>query len=384
VRWLVLVILIGCRGSAHREPASRSAFYADTFTQRPTVAEMTRLGALVFADPSLSASGKVACATCHDPAHAFGPPNGDAVQLGGVRAAPSLRYLATVPRFDEHHSDGDDGSSEQGPAGGYTWDGRMQSTHDQARSPLFSPLEMANKSPQDFQLRLERSAYADQLRGAFGEDVLENTDQALKAATLVLEVYQQDPVAFSPYTSKYDAVLRGTAKLTDEEERGRQLFDAPDQGNCASCHPDTIANGFPVFTDFGFAALGVPRNRDIPANTAPGYFDLGLCGPYRTDLATHPEYCGMFRTPPLRNVALRQRFFHNGVFTSLEQVVEFYATRDSDPQRWYRSEPYDDLPAQYRKNVERRAPFGPTRRLSTEDVHAIVAFLGTLSDGWTP
>src|ERR1700722_13093295 len=73
------------------------------------VAALTRLGRALFFDPSLSASGKLACASCHDPAHAYGPPSDAAVVLGGtdmrqpgVRAVPSLRYLQAVPQFDEH------------------------------------------------------------------------------------------------------------------------------------------------------------------------------------------------------------------------------------------------------------------------------------------
>ncbi len=366
--------------SPARAPASSAAFYADTFTKRPSVRELTELGARVFADPSLSASGTVACASCHDPAHAFGPANADAVQLGGTRAAPSLRYLQIVPRFTEHFYDEDD-PADQGPAGGYTWDGRMATTHDQAHAPLFSPLEMANASPADFADRLRNAAYAGDFRAAFGDTALDTPASALKAATLALEVYQQDPATFYPYASKYDAVLRGTATLSPREARGRALFEDPAKGNCASCHPDTVSSGFPALTDFGFVALGAPRNRAIPANADPAYFDLGLCGPYRTDLATHAEYCGMFRTPSLRNVAVRRRFFHNGVFTSLPQVVEFYATRDSDPKRWYRGEPFDDLPPRYRSNVHRDPPFGGKRRLSPDEVRDIVAFLETLTDG---
>jgi cytochrome c peroxidase len=79
----------------------------------------------------------------------------------------------------------------------------------------------------------------------------------------------------------------------------------------------------PQFTDFGFNALGVPRNPAIPANTKGDYYDLGLCGPERRDFADHKEYCGLFRTPSLRNVALRRTFFHNGRFHTLREVLEF-------------------------------------------------------------
>ena len=75
----------------------------------------------------------------------------------------------------------------------------------------------------------------------------------------------------------------------------------------------------------------MPRNREIPANADPHYFDLGVCGPLRTDLAGHGEYCGRFLTPTLRNVALRQTFFHNGAVHTLREAIEFYVERDTDP-----------------------------------------------------
>src|SRR5262249_15362066 len=135
-------------------PPSQTAFYASTFTRTPSATELMTIGRRLFLDPSLSASGKLACATCHDPAHAYGPADDRAVAIGGpdgkqpgVRAVPSLRYLDGVPPFEEHYQDPDGNGNDQGPAGGYTWDGRVQSTHDQARAPLFSPFEMANATP---------------------------------------------------------------------------------------------------------------------------------------------------------------------------------------------------------------------------------------------
>ena len=119
----------------------------------PSAAALCALGRQLFSDPALSASGKIACATCHDPRRDFGPDNSQAVQRGGtngrsfgVRAVPSLKYTQNTPPFTEHFVDDDgDDSVDQGPAGGRTWDGRSQSVHDQARLPLFSPFEMANK-----------------------------------------------------------------------------------------------------------------------------------------------------------------------------------------------------------------------------------------------
>ena len=157
------------------------------------------------------------------------------------------------------------------------------------------------------------------------------------AALLSLEVFQQSPKEFYPYDSKFDAVLRGKATLDPQERRGLALFNDETKGNCASCHPSTIREvRSPRSADFGFVAVGVPRNRAIPANRDPHYFDLGLCGPLRTDLRHVASYCGLFRAPSLRNVAVRRTFFHNGSVHTLEDAVRFYAERDVRPRarRW--------------------------------------------------
>lgn len=316
------------------------------------------------------------------------------MKLAGTRAVPSLRYIQNVPAFTEHYSESDGNDSiDQGPTGGHTWDGRAGSAHEQSRLPLLSPLEMANANPEQVVAKVQAAPYAALFRETFGEDVFKDFALAFKGVQLALEVYQQTPQEFYPYDSKYDAYLRRQVELTPQEQRGLQLFDDPSKGNCASCHPSSIRGGaFPAFTDFGFIALGVPRNAAIPANRNPAYYDLGLCGPERTDFLGKAEYCGLFRAPSLRNVTLRKVFFHNGAFHSLEQVLRFYAQRDTDPAKWYprkadgNIDRFNDLPAQYRQNVNMEAPFGgkpgDKPMLSERDIKDIIAFLGTLSDGF--
>jgi len=395
----------GAGGTAAAAGVDRTGapFYADSFDKVPTAAAMTEIGRALFFDASLSASGKVACATCHDPQHALGPPNDVPVQFGGsdgrrpgVRAVPSLRYTQNIPPFTEHYvDDEEDDGIDQGPAGGRTWDGRAQSAHEQARLPLFSPFEMANRSAEEVVGRVRRAGYAPLIRGAFGARVLDEAATGLKAVLLSLETYEQSPAEFYPYSSKYDAWLRHEASLSAGELRGLAAFNDPARGNCARCHPSGITKGaFPPFTDFGYAALGAPRNRAIPANAEQRYFDLGLCGPLRTDLADRPHYCGLFRTPSLRNTATRRVFFHNGVFHRLDDVVRFYAERDTQPQKWYpravngAAVRFDDLPQQYQGNVEVQAPFdrhaGERPALSEADIADIVLFLKTLTDGYEP
>jgi len=259
--------------------------------------------------------------------------------------------------------------------------------HEQAAGPLLSPFEMANASREAVLARLRTSPNAAALRAAFGPHLFDDPQRAWNALVLSLEVFQQSPQDFYPYDSKYDAFLRGKATLTPQEARGRAVFDDARKGNCASCHVSTVKRGaFPQFTDDGLIAIGVPRNPAIPANAQPQFRDLGVCGPLRTDLKAHDDYCGRFRTPSLRNVALRGVFFHNGVYTRLADAVRFYALRDADPARIYGKGRYDDLPEKYQANLNVEAPFGGRRgdkpRMTEAEIADVVAFLGTLTDGY--
>jgi cytochrome c peroxidase len=393
-------------GVARPQESGRNAeyepFYSRSFEPMPSAAALAALGRQLFSDPALSASGKIACATCHDPQHDFGPANAQAVQRGGadgrsfgLRAVPSLKYMQNTPPFTEHFVDDDgDDSVDQGPAGGRTWDGRFQSFHDQARLPLFSSFEMANRDA-DAVLAKVRAGHDVQFRAVFGEKVFDDKALAFKGVLMALEAYQQSPAEFYPYSSKYDASLKNEASLSAQELRGLAAFNDPEKGNCARCHPSAkIKGAFPQFTDFGFAAIGAPRNLGIPANADRRYYDLGLCGPLRTDLQDRHEYCGLFRTPSLRNVARRPVFFHNGVFHSLSDVVRFYAERDAKPDKWYSRAPdgrilkFNDLPEAFIANLDTQAPFdrhaGDAPAFSDQDIEDIVVFLRTLSDGYSP
>jgi cytochrome c peroxidase len=383
-----LVIVAVCASSV------RAADVAQTI-DATTLAE---LGRKLFFDPSLSASGKLACATCHDPNYAFGPPprkalaiGGPRMNKGGTRAVPSLRYLNHVPAFTEKVTLGD---GAVGPAGGLTWDGRAASLHDQARIPLLAPNEMANASAAAVVVKLRRGAYAGEFRALFGQNVFSREDFAFEQLLLALEAYQQTPAEFFPYSSKYDAYLRGETQLTEQEQRGLEVFNHPGRGNCANCHLSTSVNGSPpLFTDFEFDNIGAPRNPRIAANADANYYDMGLCGPNRTDLSDRKQYCGLFRTPTLRNVALRDAFFHNGVFGSLREVLQFYQQRDVLPWKWYPRNPdgtinkVDDLPASLRRSLNIDAPFmgrpgGQIGAIADTDIDDLVAFLQTLTDGY--
>ncbi|NRO94427.1 c-type cytochrome [Paraburkholderia sp. NMBU_R16] len=375
--------------------ATRANVYA-------SVRMKTALGEKLFFDPSLSGSGKLACASCHSPAHAFGPPNALSVQLGGTdlrqpgyRAVPTLMYSQWVPAFSEHYHDSDDEGDESvdaGPTGGLTWDGRVDTHRAQAAVPLLSPFEMGS-APAHVAAAVRAAPYARTFRAAFGAHVLDDDQATFDAVLDALAVFEEKPSVFSPYTSKYDAYLAGRAALSEAELRGLQLFNDERKGNCASCHPSERAKDGspPLFTDFGLIALGVPRNRALAANRDPRFFDLGACGPWRTDLAGRDEFCGLFRTPTLRNVATRQTFFHNGIYRSLEEVLRFYAERDTHPERFYpvvggRFGKFDDLPKRYWANINTEPPFDRRRggkpALDEREIRDVIAFLRTLTDGY--
>jgi cytochrome c peroxidase len=400
---LLAALLGACHGETPAPAASPAAPAAYAPMKRqPPVPELTAMGRAMFHEPTLSASGRLSCASCHNPDNGYSPANKLAAQLGGgdgavqgTRAAPSLKYLQTVPAFTEHYHDDDgDDSTDAGPTGGYNWDGRARSAHEQARGPLLSPREMGNKDDAAVVAKLRSGPLAAQFRKTFGDDIFDHDDAAMRAALMALEVFQESPADFYPYTSKYDAFLRKQTTLTAQEARGLALFDDEAKGNCASCHISRISQGgaFPQFTDYGLINLGVPRNGRLAVNADPKYFDLGLCGPDRTDLRDHPEYCGRFKTPSLRNVALRKVYFHNGSFDSLEQVVRFYVQRDTAPQKWYPRNPdgsihkFDDQPRGMDDNVNMEAPFGgkPGARpaLNEQEIADVVAFLHTLTDGY--
>ena len=409
-RWRLGAVALAAMASAWlaaAEPATAPrlpGYGPRVFGDRPTVAQMTAVGARLFAEPALSASGRQSCASCHSPEHAFAAPNRLPAQFGGARLStagrrnpPSLMYLQATLPFTEHYIDDEDGHGiDAGPTGGFTWDGRVGTLREQAHMPLFAAHEMANRDARELVRRLRHTAVADDLRRVFsadGQDVFDDPEQVVQWITAALEVYQQDAPTFYPFTSKYDAVMRGRAQLDAAEARGLAIFNDPAKGNCASCHPSgrRADGGLPLFTDGGYAALGVPRNPALAVNRDAKYFDLGLCGPERSDLREEREYCGLFKAPSLRNVARRSVFFHNGRFDDLRDVLRFYATRDTEPARWYsrdakgRVQGYDDLPRPLRGNVNREAPFAPVSgraRLNARDIEDLMAFLKTLSDGY--
>lgn len=418
---------------------------------QPTLAAplsaVAALGKQMFFDPHLSASGQMSCAFCHDPANHYGPParvsaavisGGPDMNRPGLRAVPTLTYKFATPPFSIGPTSPESEAAEATPMqeaengarpegalrtagaqllarpgapkaktraaggnivarGGLFWDGRAADLQDQSLGPLLSPFEMANASLADLAATI-RAGYGKELGQLFGAQILKDDRMTVDEAAFAIARFEIEDVSFHPFSSKYDAYLAGRAQLSPQEAVGLRLFNDPNKGNCAACHLDTPSadDKPPMFTDFEFEALGVPRNPQIPANRNPAYHDLGLCGPLRDDAAARqPENCGLFKTPTLRNVATRKAFFHNGIYSNLTQVVRFYARRAADPAAIYPRGPggkvdiFNDLPRKYWGNIDRiDAPFdrhpGDPPALSDAEIADIVAFLKTLTDGWMP
>lgn len=366
---------------------------AETPARAPAAADLAALGKAIFNDGALSDPAGTSCASCHDPATAYASQNGSTNGLPrgsrrnhfARRTAPSLLYLRYVPSFrfraEGHEGDG----PETQPLGGLFWDGRVDTIRALGRQPLLNPDEMNNHDGRRVAAAIESGPYAQAFARTFGP-ALDDPEATLAAVGQALEAFLVTE-EMAPFSSKYDEVIRGRAAFTPEEAAGLRLFKDPAKGGCFGCHLFNEAVRDPVasmFTDYGYDAVAIPRNSRAPRPVKP---DLGLCE--RTDRAVpsdDPGHCLYFRTPSLRNVAVRASYMHNGAFRSLREVVAFYATRATDPRRWYRSGvPFDSVPARYRGRVNVTSPPynrkpGEPSALDDREIDAVVAFLRTLTD----
>ncbi|HEY2685036.1 MAG TPA: cytochrome c peroxidase [Steroidobacteraceae bacterium] len=394
-----------------------------------------QLGQKIFVDETLSVSGKQSCATCHVAAYAFagdpsshGPDHGSPVPLGGpnmdlsgFRNSPSLMYASYTPTF-YFDSDGS-------PNGGFFRDGRAATLADQGSQPFITAFEMANPSAEAVIDKLKLRPYLAEFTALYGSDVLNDPDTALQRIGAALAAFETESPQFHPFTSKYDYWRKGEATLTAQEQQGLALFNDPSKGNCAACHPSTSAGVTPpLFTDFSFDNLGLPRNANIPSNnpaSAPDYtprnsddgvhtyYDIGICGPLRDNGTINLSgVCGQFKVPTLRNIALTAPYFHNGQFATLEQAIGFYVRRDTNPEQFYPTlsdgsvTKFDDLPALYggqflvnylepgsdagyvgnvnTLEIPYNRSLSGTPALDPAEIQDLIAFLCTLTDGYDP
>jgi cytochrome c peroxidase len=374
------------------------------------------LGRQIFFDQRLSNPPGQSCAACHHPSSGW---TGDtsainareAVYHGAVdarsgnRKPPSAAYATQSPVF---HYD----PQEALFIGGNFWDGRATGwllgdpAAEQAQGPFLNPLEQNIESAERLVALVCDADYGEQLRAIYGEDICSNTVNAYNAIGKAISAYEGS-AEVNAFSSKYDYYLQDAATypLTPQELLGLKVFEDPAKGNCAACHPSRPgADGSPpLFTDYTFDNLGVPKNPEnsfygMPTSINPqgrDWVDPGLAG----FLAKVPRFAahaaanlGKHKVPTLRNVDRRpgpdfvKAYGHNGYFKSLKEIVHFYNTRDLLPacsttaeaipgnNCWPAPEVRENL------NTEELGKLG----LSEEEEWALVAFMQALSDGWSP
>lgn len=296
-------------------------------------------------------------------------------QFGGLNT-PSAGYAAFSPEF---HFDENEGLW----IGGQFWNGRAATLEEQAKGPFLNPVEMAMPSRWAVVSVLrDDSDYVKMFNKVYDFDLRSipshvNADSDVDAPQAVVEAYNliaraiasfERSQVFNRFNSKFDFVMQGKAKFTAEEMAGKNLFEGKAQ--CALCHvmdPVVAPDGKtypPVFTDFTYDNIGVPRNTGIHGNPVP---DIGLAA-----TTGNAEDLGKHKVMSLRNIAITAPYGHNGYFASLEHIVHFYNTRDVVSEGWAAPEISDNV------NTDELGNLGLTR----EEEQAIVAFLKTLTDGY--
>jgi len=364
---------------------------------------LENLGSQIFKDRALSEPRGTSCNDCHMASSGFAGNNGSKIGVAqgstpqsiGGRNAMSNAYTSFIPKF-QFRVTGEDVD----PVGGFFWDGRADTAELQALGPFLNALEMNNKDAASVVRKIAAAPYAQMFRDEFGSQIFNNPNLAFQKIGVAIAAFERSS-ALQPFSSKYDQFIQGKAKLTPQDSNGMKVFMDVNKGNCASCHlmnPNSSKPSDSLFTDFAFYATGIPRNMAIPRNANPSFFDLGLCGPDRTKPAltsnvpadiSIDKFCGTFRMTSLRNTAEKKAWMHNGFFKALRDVVSFYATRNSDPKRWYgpKATP-NDLPAAYVGNIiNDRVPFNRPASagaaLTGREIDDVVTFLKTLSDAPT-
>jgi len=338
------------------------------------------LGEAIFNDPNLSEPAGQSCADCHDAAAGFADPAtsnivpvSEGVVSGrfGNRNAPTAAYASFIPDF---HLD----TSENQYVGGQFLDGRSANLIEQAKGPFVNELEMANTSESMVIDKIKAASYADKFRTVYGSASLEDVSSAYNNVADAIAAFENTEI-FAPFSSKFDAHLAGTAQLSTQEARGLDLFQ--NKGLCTECH--IIQEGSqPLFTNFTYSNIGTPANPNNPFyDVDPDFIDLGLADNPNLTTDSSLEQ-GKFRVPTLRNVEITAPYLHNGVLQTLEEVVNFYNTRDSNQCYGANAEPLVNcwpLP-EVEVNVD-IASMGDLL-LTAEEEADLVAFLKTLTDGF--
>jgi cytochrome c peroxidase len=283
------------------------------FNQPTPINTKAQLGQKLFFDPILSKDRTISCASCHIPA--FGFADTLAISLG-VNATPGSRNAPTVMNLRGHDP--------------FFWDGRAASLEEQALMPIENPVEM-NLPVREAIKRLNNSKVYKPLFLSIFKQL-----PSSKNLGLALAAYQN--------TLETDESAFDLDEMSASAERGRALF-VSDKTKCFDCH-----NG-PDFTNDDFKNIGL-------------YDGVNLIDKGRYAITKNKEDLGKFKTPGLRNIAVTAPYMHNGMFKTLEEVVEYY------------DNPYQFVP----KPINMDSTLIEPLKLTVEQKKDLVNFLKALTD----
>ncbi len=258
-------------------------------------ADKIELGRKLFFDPMLSVDGKRSCATCHNPARAFTDGLRVSVALDGhsplTRNAPTL-WNAALQR-------------------NLFLDSRSSSLEDQVMQVLNNAKEMHGSATIAAKKIIAQDTYKALYAKAY---TLVSPDAAAKNISNAIACYERTLVALN---SKFDKQVRGQELMNADEINGFNLFMG--KAKCGTCHFAPLFSGSkpPRYYYSESEVIGVPAKNNFPNSALDA--DAGRFG--ATQLAIH-KYS--FKTPTLRNIALTAPYMHNGVYKTLEEVIDFY------------------------------------------------------------
>ncbi len=338
-------------------------------TQAISLSKEEQLGKVMFQDKDFSFNSTQSCQTCHHRTAGFADPTNsrdpyftvvslgaDGVSKGG-RNAPSAAYAGSSPPLYYDSVRGE-------WFGGLFWDGRATgggiSTGDplaeQAQGPPLNPVEMAMESKEAVVQAVRDANYRHLFYVVYGEGSLDNVETAFDLIATAIAAYERSPEV-QKFSSRFDQ-----DNLIAAELRGREVFAA----NCATCHSmDSSMAGAPLFTNYGYANIGIPKNPLIPSDTP----DIGL-GKTLEELGYNATYqYGKFKIPTLRNIGASAPYGHNGYFPTLKDIVNFKNNRCPDPQNCPEPEVNDNI-------TDQVGNLG----LTAGQIDDLVAFLMTLTD----
>jgi cytochrome c peroxidase len=387
------------------------------------LSSLAAVGRQVFFDNKMSNPvGSQSCASCHMPNVGFaglgdGPGFVQGVGQGAVSGAfggrkpPSAAYATFAPQMTLATPPADP-ADPVAPVpeftGGLFWDGRATGLRlgspaaEQALGPFLNPAEHNVADKQTILNTIKSSNYYNLWLAAFNNEPIDLSTPALIDANYdkvgrAIAAYEATSEV-NKFTSKFDAYMKGQTRLSAQEARGLAIFNL--QGECYDCHASVSEDGGitpALFTDFSYHNLGLPRNMATPNKSKLLDQDLGLGGELEAVLpngqfkypaawrAQAVAQYGKFKTPTLRNVAgANRRYMHNGIFNSLEQVVHFYNTRDVAGAGWTIDgvfKTWAELGKEVNLNVEIHG--AGNLGLTPAQEADLVAFMKTLSDGWS-